>query len=132
MYLGEVIYNYRMKSKLTLKQFADKSGLSLAYVSQLENNKNPKTGRPIIPSAETFLKAARAMSMDINELFRMVDQNQPVSIGTTVDHTLTSREEVLIMKFRELNEEGQEKLIDQANLLITGGYIKNDPDRMVD
>ena len=43
MYLGEIIYDYRAKNKLTLKQFSERSDLSVAYLSQLENNKNPKT-----------------------------------------------------------------------------------------
>lgn len=131
MYLGEFIYNYRMKNKITLKQFSEKSGLSLAYINQLENNKNPKTGKSIIPSPETFLKAAYAMNMDVDELFRSVDQDQPVHIGTSSDHFLSALEETLIAKFRELNGEGQAELIKQANLLIAGGYIKSDKNGMV-
>ncbi len=132
MFLGEYIYNYRMENKITLKQFSERSGLSLAYINQLENNKNPKTGRSIIPSPETFLKVAKAMNMDVDELFRAVDQNQPIHIGSP-QYTLSPSEEVLLMRFRELNDEGQEALLKQADIMIKSGeYIKSDKNGMVD
>lgn len=132
MFLGEYIYNYRMENKITLKQFSERSGLSLAYINQLENNKNPKTGRSIIPSPETFLKVAKAMNMDVDELFRTVDQNQPIHIGSP-QYTLSPSEEALLMRFRELNEEGQEALLKQADIMIKSGeYIKSHKDGMVD
>lgn len=120
-----------MENKITLKQFSERSGLSLAYINQLENNKNPKTGRSIIPSPETFLKVAKAMNMDVDELFRAVDQNQPIHIGSP-QYTLSPSEEALLMRFRELNEEGQNMVIEYAEYLISKGYIKSDTDRLVD
>ena len=133
MYLGEIIYDYRAKNKLTLKQFSERSDLSVAYLSQLENNKNPKTGRPAVPSPETFLKAAKAMHMDIDELFREVDQNQPVRLsGPSSDIALTTSEDDLLMKFRELNEEGQSMTVKYIDFLMSQGYIKNNQNRVVD
>lgn len=119
-----------MKNNITLKQFSERSGLSLAYINQLENNRNPKTGRSIIPSPETFLKAAHAMNMDVDELFRAIDQDQPIHIGFSPK--LSASEETLIMKFRELNDEGQNKVLGYVADLIAGGYIKSDKDGMVD
>lgn len=46
---------------------------------------------------------------------------------------LTSSEEILLAKFRELNGEGQDELIKQANLLIMSRqYIKNRQNKLVD
>lgn len=134
MYLGEIIYDYRAKNKLTLKQFSERSDLSVAYLSQLENNRNPKTGRPAIPSPETFFKAAKAMNMDVEQLFREVDQNQPVCLNSSSsDSNLTKDEETLIGYYRAMNGEGRDKLIEYAeDLAASGRYIKTDPDEMVD
>lgn len=83
MLLGDVIYRYRMsKDKMTLKEFADCSGLSVAYVNQLENNRNPKTNEPIVPSLETFSKVAAGMGISLNELLSQVDENQPVGLDS--------------------------------------------------
>ena len=134
MHLGEIIYNYRARNNLTLKQFSERSNLSVAYISQLENNKNPKTGRPTIPSPSTFLKVAKAMNVDIDQLFREVDQNQPVRVsGSSSDVFLMDDEITLITYYRELNEEGQTKLCEYAeDLVASKRYIKNNQDELVD
>ena len=59
MYLGEVIKAYRRKHHLSMQAFADLAGLSKPYISQLERNRNPKTGDAIIPSPDTFQKVAQ-------------------------------------------------------------------------
>lgn len=133
MYLGEIIYDYRAKNKLTLKQFSERSDLSVAYLSQLENNKNPKTGRPTVPSPDTFLKVAKAMHMDVDELFREVDQNQPICLNSSSSEpTLTQDERDLIEYYRELNDEGQNMAVKYIDFLLSQGYIKNHQDRVVD
>ena len=127
MYLGEIIYDYRMKHKLTLKQFSERSELSIAYLSQLENNRNPKTGRPTTPSPQTFLKAANAMNMDVDELFREVDQNQPVCVNSSSsESTLSKDEELLIGYYEAMNKEGRDKLIEYAEDLTSSGRYKKE------
>lgn len=81
MYLGELIKEYRKKHDLSLQAFSDKANLSKAYINQLENNRNPKTGDPIVPSAETFFKVAAAMNISVDDLLTMVDENQPLVIN---------------------------------------------------
>ena len=54
-------------------------------------------------------------------------------IVPTAGIALTHDEKILIQKFRLLNNEGQEKVIGLADDMVSSGkYIKNDPDRMVD
>lgn len=68
MTLGEMIKNYRNEHDMSMDDFAKVSGLSKAYISMLENNKNPKTNRPIVPSIETYQKAAKGLKMNVGDL----------------------------------------------------------------
>lgn len=86
MFLGDVIYRYRMEhGRMSMKEFAKRSNLSVAYINQLENNRNPKTNEPIVPSVETFLKVATAMGISLDELMEEVDENQPVGLDAARD-----------------------------------------------
>ena len=55
--------------------FADKSGISKAYISILEKNQHPKTGKPIAPSIQSIKQAADGMGMDFNVLIGMIEGN---------------------------------------------------------
>ena len=80
MFLGEIIKAYRDEHGLSMQDFASLSKLSKPYISQLEKNRNPKTGDAIVPSPDTFQKVATAMGITFDELIRMVDKNQPMAI----------------------------------------------------
>lgn len=75
MTLGEVIKKYRTEHALSMDNFSDRSGISKAYISLLEKNKHPKTGKSIAPSIQCIKQAADGMNMDFNELFQMLDGN---------------------------------------------------------
>ena len=81
MFLGEIIKAYRDEHGLSMQDFASLSKLSKPYISQLEKNKNPKTGDAIVPSPDTFQKVATAMGITFDDLIRMVDKNQPMAIA---------------------------------------------------
>lgn len=120
MLLGDVIYNFRVKRKLTLKDFSKLSGLSVSYINQLEKNRNPKTNEPIVPSLETFAKVADAMGISLDSLLSAVDENQPVGLSQRSRDGVLSREESrLVELFRSLNNTGRERLIEQAELLAS-------------
>ena len=78
--LGEIIKAYREEHSLSLSDFARMSGFSKAYVSCLERNYNPTTGRAIQPGIQTIQKAAKGMYMDFNTLFEMVDDTMELSL----------------------------------------------------
>ncbi len=80
MHLGEVIKEYRDNNDLSMQAFADRCEVSKGYIAMLERNVNSKTGSPVVPSIETFIKVARAMHISLSELINMVDENQPVGI----------------------------------------------------
>lgn len=87
MTLGEIIKNYRVEHGLSQSDFAKLSGLSRGYVSMLEQNKNPKSGKPITLTLDTMQKAAKAIGMDINDLFRLVDEKIKLSPPSLVPFT---------------------------------------------
>lgn len=80
MTLGDVIKTYRMEHSLSMDEFAKRSGLSKGYISMLEKNRNPKTGKPIIPSILTYQSVAKAMSTSVDVLMKTVDKEQLVSL----------------------------------------------------
>ena len=75
MTLGDVIKKYRTEHSLSMDGFSAKSGISKAYISLLEKNKHPKTGKSIAPSIQCIKQAADGMEIDFNELFQMLDGN---------------------------------------------------------
>lgn len=79
MTLGDIIKEYRISHDLSMDAFSDKSGISKAYISLLEKNKHPKTGKTIAPSIQCIKQAADGMGMDFNVLFSMIDGNITLS-----------------------------------------------------
>lgn len=80
MTLGEIIKNYRISHSLSMDAFSERSGISKAYISLLEKNKHPKTGKEIAPSLQCIKQAADGMNMDFNELFSMLDCDVAVNV----------------------------------------------------
>ena len=85
MTLGDVIKTYRMEHSLSMDEFAKRSGLSKGYISMLEKNRNPKTGKPIIPSILTYQSVAKAMSTSVDILMKTVGKEQLVSLEQSWD-----------------------------------------------
>lgn len=76
MYLGEVIKKYRKEKDISLRDFAKLCDLSHTYISALEKNIDPRTNKPIAPTLDTVKLVARAMNMNIDELLKILDDNQ--------------------------------------------------------
>ena len=47
MTLGDIIKRYRNDHALSMDAFSERSGISKAYISLLEKNRHPKTGKPM-------------------------------------------------------------------------------------
>lgn len=73
MTLGEIIKAYRSDHQMSMDAFAERSGISKAYISLLEKNQHPKTGKPIVPSLVILKQAADGMNMNFDVLLKMVD-----------------------------------------------------------
>jgi len=124
MTLGEIIKKYREEHHMSMDTFAEKSGMSKAYISLLEKNKHPKTGKPIAPSIQSIKQAADAMGIDFNKLFGMIDGDVDITgefgqdriqkktsanVGVTVE--VSNYEEDLFRKYRSLDQH-QRQLVD--------------------
>ncbi len=75
MTLGEIIKKYRKEHGLSMDAFSKRSGISKSYISILEKNQHPKTGKPITPSVDSIKQAAIGMNMNFDELFSLIDSD---------------------------------------------------------
>lgn len=112
MTLGEIIKNYRDRHEMSMDAFSAKSGISKAYISLLEKNKHPKTGKPITPSIQSIKQAADGMDMDFNVLFNAIDGDVSLSATDLSSNTtsLSPDEESVIDGYRKLNDAGKKKV----------------------
>ena len=81
MRLGEIIMKYRKEHAMSQRQFAALcDGVSNGYISMIENDRNPSTGKPIIPSLDKLGVIAGAMGMTLHELLSIAD-DMPVDVS---------------------------------------------------
>lgn len=80
MKLGEWIKEYRKEHGISMQVMADMCGFSKAYVGMLEKGINPTTKRPISPTMQTFQKIADGVGIDVNDLIKLLDNDQPITL----------------------------------------------------
>lgn len=108
MYIGELIKDYRMKHGLSMQDFANLSGISKAYIGVLEKVYNPTTKEPVAPSLPKIQAIASAMGMELDDLLKLLDVNQPVIVNTNKTvQKLMDDEKQLLNIYRKLNETGK-------------------------
>lgn len=73
MKLGDFLRRYREEHGMSTRDFAALSGLTAGYISMVENDRNPNTGKPIMPTARTYKKIAAATGIPFDELLRMTE-----------------------------------------------------------
>ena len=108
---------------------------------ELHNLTQAEVAKRIGVSAQTFNTWCKGIALprmgkiqSLADFFKInkSDLIDPAS-NSSSERVLTCNEEALIDKYRELNGEGQEKVLDYATDLVAGGrYIKSDPDKVVD
>ena len=79
MKIGEIIKDYRKKHDLTLRDFAQKAGMSHGYIAMLEDGKNSKTKEPMIPTLPSLKKISTALGISLSELISVSD-DMPVKL----------------------------------------------------
>ena len=67
---------------MSMDKFAEISGISKAYISMLERNRDPR-GNEIKPSIECIDKVANAIKKPFDEVFNMLDTNLKVTVNNT-------------------------------------------------
>lgn len=81
MNLGDLTKEYRKRHGMNMQTFADLCGLSKAYISILERNYNPKSGKPPVPSLETIRAISAVMGKDFNDVIALLDGDQEVTLS---------------------------------------------------
>lgn len=76
MTLGDIVKKYREENNISMESFSQKCNLSKGYISMLEKNKNPNTGKPIRPSLLTIKSVASAMNIDVNDLIALLEDQE--------------------------------------------------------
>lgn len=80
MKLSVIISDYRKQTQISQREFARRCGLSNSYISFIENEYNPRTGKPIVPTLEQYRKIAAGMGLTVHQLFEQLDEDSPVDL----------------------------------------------------
>lgn len=110
MTLGEIINRYRADHDMSMRAFARASGLSVTYISSLENGVTQRGNRPT-PSLETYRAIAKAMGMDIDTLLRAIDDNVKIMPTISDEHKLSPRKQELFDLIDSLPDDKVEAIL---------------------
>lgn len=125
MTLGDVIKEFRASHNMSMDEFAKISEISKAYISVLEKNKRPKSGKSINPTLEMYKKVATGMGITLDQLFNMVDPDSSVSMMDSSE--LEVEEKHPLMKlFESMNPQGQQMLLEYARYIADTPKYKKD------
>lgn len=113
---GEIVKAYREEHELSMAEFAQKAGMSKAYIGVLERGENYETGKAVVPSVKTLAKLASAMEMSLSELL----ENSPNSAISSIEREnptadngdgLSEKEWKVIRLLRQTSEEQVDGLL---------------------
>ncbi len=97
---GEKIRAVRERRSLTLKDVAERAGVSESLVSQIERNR-------VSPAIDTLLSLADALDIDLEYLFSDYRKERSVRVLRWQERTSSTRPGVLYEKLAQLDGEGQ-------------------------
>ena len=113
MKLEDYLREYRRANNLSMQEFANRCGLSKAYISMLEKGQHPQSKRPLVPSMETFKKLCFGMRISTQDLFAVLDVQDWIDngfdIASETTNPLTPDESQLIQDYRDASEEIREE-----------------------
>lgn len=118
MVLGDIVKKYRDAHFMSMDDFAKLSGLSKGYISMLEKNRHPQSGKPLSPTLDTYKACAIAMGMTLNELLEIVDDR--VDLSTHQDVVISPKVLDIAMRIEQLPDDVRERfLVAIDNLLAS-------------
>ena len=119
MTLRELIIQYREKNGLSQRQFAERCGISNGYISMIETDLNPKTGKPAVPSLKMMRKIAFGMNMTLDELLAAVDELiVDISAEKNAASGETARKKEFIELFDRLTPEEKKLIVAQMRGIL--------------
>lgn len=103
MELGERLRRTRIKKSLSLREAAERIGVSHTYLNALEKGMHPQTGKPVNPSAKTLRGISKAYGIPIEELL-VTDEKVDGSadIAEEIRHLRPEDRDVIIHLVRRL------------------------------
>lgn len=108
MKIGDIIRNYRDAHAMSMEAFAKKADISKQYVSFLEKNQHPKTGKPIEPSVKILKKIADGMDIDFDELLNLIDPDTSITFQPSLMRDLSDKDIEMLNKYHALDDSGRE------------------------
>lgn len=91
MTLSELIIEYRNEHGISQRQMASQCKLSAGYISLIEKETNPQTGKPMVPSLAVLNKLAKGMGITLDKLLSVCD-DMPVDISATEKTVLDEKD----------------------------------------
>lgn len=118
--IGNRINSARNQRGMTLDEIAKAVGVTKSTIQRYEKGTIARIKLPVIESI------ARVLNVDPNWLIGNTDVpgSSPVSCLASGEWILTYNEQKLIRNYRDLNQEGKEKLLDYSEDLVSGGRYK--------
>lgn len=100
MKLSELIIEYRREHGISQRQLASQCSLSTGYISLIEKEINPQTGKPMVPSLAVLNKLAKGMGITLDNLLSVCD-DMPVDISAT-EKTVLDEKDGLDLEIAEI------------------------------
>lgn len=126
--LGEIIKKYRKEHGMSMDVFAKRSKLSKGYISMLEKNLNPSTGKAIIPTTKTVEQAAIGMGISPELLYSRIvtveSDPEGTSAGTLPALTPSDERQIAHELERILAD-----MDDKNTMAAMGGTVDDQEDR---
>ena len=107
MALGEIIKAFRQKHKMSQTQFGKKVGVSRAYVSMLERNKNSRNGAKIAPTITTLKNISAVIGKSLDDLLN----ETPDDYINVTQNVINEEQAELLSEYQKLNAESKDLLL---------------------
>ena len=114
---GEKIRKVREKKKLTMKEVAEKAGVSESLVSQIERNK-------ISPAIDTLLKIIDVLEIDLEYIFSDYKRNKSIDLVRAGDRNKIIIKDVVYEELSSMRAGDDEHSIEAYYLEIKEGGEK--------
>lgn len=124
MTIGDIIKRYRQENRLSQREFAKRCKVTNGYISMLENDYNPKTSKPIVPTLERLKCIADGMCISLQELIEMAD-DMPVDLSSDrAQGSLSEDEQQLLSFYRSVNTDGRRLILSSAESVACNAKFK--------
>jgi transcriptional regulator with XRE-family HTH domain len=117
-FVGKTIREIRKKQRMTMKEVAEKIGVSESLISQIENDK-------ISPSIDTLLKIAEVLNIDFDYLFKQFKKDNPINIIHKNKRTKILRDGILYELLSKIEADDEHKIEAYYLEIKTGNKREN-------